>query len=69
MRSLGVSVNIAVAVWMTPQIMDMPLDYMDLDECVYFSMGTSNMGFVVGVPLAEKLLVRPSSSTRAWAGF
>lgn len=51
------------------QIMDMPLDGMELDECVYFSMGMSNMGFVFGVPLAKKLLVRtPFSSTRARAG-
>lgn len=49
--------------------MDMPLDDMELDECVYFSMGMSNMGFVFGVPLAKKLLVRPFSSTRAWGRY
>lgn len=49
------------------QTMEMPLDDMELDECVYFAMGMSNMGFVFGVPLAKKLLVRRSSSTRAWA--
>ncbi len=49
------------------QIMAMSLDDMELDECVYFAMGMSNMGFIFGVSLAKKLLVRPFNYICVWA--